>query len=39
MLPGLYIVNRSVIAGALAVNPTLTITARALKTMNAASQS
>jgi choline dehydrogenase-like flavoprotein len=38
-LPGLYIVNRFVIPGALAVNPTLRITARALKTMNAALQS
>jgi choline dehydrogenase-like flavoprotein len=37
-LPGLYIVDGSVIPGALAVNPTLTITAQALKTMNAALQ-
>lgn len=35
-LPGLYIVDGSVIPGALAVNPTLTITAQALKTMGAA---
>src|SRR5262249_46311792 len=35
-LPGLYIVDGSVIPGALAVNPTLTITAQALKTMNTA---
>lgn len=35
-LPGLYIVDGSVIPGALAVNPTLTITAQALKTMSAA---
>jgi choline dehydrogenase-like flavoprotein len=35
-LPGLYIVDGSVIPGALAVNPTLTITAQALKTMDAA---
>jgi choline dehydrogenase-like flavoprotein len=37
-LPGLYIVDGSVIPGALAVNPTLTITAQALKTMAAALQ-
>jgi choline dehydrogenase-like flavoprotein len=37
-LPGLYIVDGSVIPGALAVNPTLTITAQALKTMSAALQ-
>jgi choline dehydrogenase-like flavoprotein len=35
-LPGLYIVDGSVIPGALAVNPTLTIVAQALKTMKAA---
>jgi len=35
-LPGLYIVDGSVIPGPLAVNPTLTITAQALKTMTAA---
>jgi choline dehydrogenase-like flavoprotein len=35
-LPGLYIVDGSVIPGALAVNPTLTITAQALKTVGAA---
>jgi choline dehydrogenase-like flavoprotein len=35
-LPGLYIVDGSVIPGALAVNPTLTITAQAMKTMNKA---
>ena len=35
-LPGLYIVDGSVIPGALAVNPTLTITAQALKTMDTA---
>jgi choline dehydrogenase-like flavoprotein len=37
-LAGLYIVDGSVIPGALAVNPTLTITAQALKTMRAALQ-
>jgi choline dehydrogenase-like flavoprotein len=37
-LPGLYIVDGSVIPGALAVNPTLTITAQAVKTMSAALQ-
>jgi choline dehydrogenase-like flavoprotein len=37
-LPGLYIVDGSVIPGALAVNPSLTITAQALKTMTAALQ-
>jgi choline dehydrogenase-like flavoprotein len=37
-LPGLYIVDGSVIPGALAVNPTLTIVAQALKTMDAALQ-
>lgn len=37
-LPGLYIVDGSVVPGALAVNPTLTITAQALKTMTAALQ-
>ncbi len=37
-LPGLYIVDGSVVPGALAVNPTLTITAQALKTMDAALQ-
>jgi cholesterol oxidase len=35
-LAGLYIVDGSVIPGALAVNPTLTITAQVLKTMDAA---
>jgi cholesterol oxidase len=38
-LPGLYIVNGSMIPGALAVNPTLTITAQTLRTMNAVLQS
>jgi choline dehydrogenase-like flavoprotein len=33
VLPGLYVVDGSTIPGALAVNPTLTITAQALKTM------
>ena len=33
VLPGLYVVDGSAIPGALAVNPTLTITAQALKTM------
>jgi len=37
-LQGLYIVDGSVIPGALAVNPTLTIVAQALKTMDAALQ-
>ena len=37
-LPGLYIVDGSVIPGALAVNPTLTIVAQALKTMDSALQ-
>ncbi len=37
-LPGLYIVDGSVIPGALAVNPTLTIVAQSLKTMDAALQ-
>ena len=37
-LPGLYIVDGSVIPGALAVNPTLTIVAQALKTMEGALQ-
>ncbi len=36
VLPGLYIVDGSVIPGALAANPTLTITAQALKTIKAA---
>jgi len=38
VLPGLYIVDGSVIPGALAVNPTLTITAQALKAMEKALQ-
>jgi cholesterol oxidase len=33
-LPGLYVVDGSAIPGALAVNPTLTITAHAIKAMN-----
>jgi cholesterol oxidase len=38
-LPGLYILDGSVIPGALAVNPMLMITAQALKTMTAALRS
>jgi choline dehydrogenase-like flavoprotein len=36
VLPGLYVVDASVIPGALAANPTLTIAAQALKTVAAA---
>jgi choline dehydrogenase-like flavoprotein len=34
--PGLYVVDGSAIPGALAINPTLTIAAQALKSINAA---